>query len=72
MTPGPVTPAREQLADLLLEQGHAREALGEYESALRTSPGRRGALTGALEAAKQTGDQQKIHLYSSALRAAAE
>jgi len=68
VTPGPVTPAREQLADLLLEQGHAREALAEYESALRNSPGRRRALSGALEAAKQTGDEQKIHLYSSALQ----
>jgi tetratricopeptide (TPR) repeat protein len=72
VTPGPITPAREQLADLLLEQGHAREALTEYESALRTSPGRRGALTGALEAAIQTGDQDKIRLFSGALHSQAE
>lgn len=72
VTPGPITPAREQLADLLLAQGHAREALAEYENSLRASPGRRGALTGALEAAKQSGDQDKVRLYSTALRSPAD
>ena len=71
VTPGPVTPAREQLADLLLEQGHAKEALAEYEISLRASPGRRGALTGALEAAKRVGNQQKVSFYSKALEPAA-
>jgi hypothetical protein len=71
VTPGPITPAREQLADLLLVQGHAREALTEYENSLRTSPGRRAALAGALEAAKQTGDREKIRHYSSAIRSPA-
>ena len=70
VTPGPVTPAREQLADLLLEQGHAKEALAEYESSLRASPRRRGALTGALEAAKYVGNQEKVRLYSKALEPA--
>lgn len=68
VTPGPITPAREQLADLLLEQGHAREALAEYETSLHNSPGRRGALTGALHAAKQLGDQEKVRRYTQALQ----
>jgi len=71
VTPGPVTPAREQLADLLLEQGHAREALAEYETSLRSSPGRRRALTGALEAARKLDDAGKVRLYTKALEPAA-
>jgi len=70
VTPGPVVPAREQLADLLLEQGHAQEALAEYESSLQTSPGRRGALVGALKAAQHLDDQEKIRFYSKALQPA--
>ncbi|HUK54100.1 MAG TPA: hypothetical protein VL099_12490 [Candidatus Binatia bacterium] len=70
VTPGPMVPAREQLADLLLEQNRAQEALTEYESALRTSPGRRGALAGALEAAQRAGNDSKIKMYRSALEGA--
>ena len=68
VTPGPVTPAREQLADLLLEQGHAKEALAEYENALGNSPGRRGALQGALAAAEKSKDEPKARLYRLALQ----
>jgi tetratricopeptide (TPR) repeat protein len=72
VTPGPIIPAREQLADLLLEQGRAQEALAEYETALHASPGRRGALAGALGAAQRLGDQQKIRFYSNALQSLAK
>jgi len=71
VTPGPVTPAREQLADLLLTQGHAKEALAEYEASLRSSPGRRAALTGARDAAKKLGDEKKVRFYTKALEPAA-
>ena len=67
VTPGPVTPAREQLADLLLEQGHPKEALAEYEASLRTSPGRRRALLGAREASRQVGNEEKVRFYTKAL-----
>jgi tetratricopeptide (TPR) repeat protein len=50
VTPGPIVPAREQLADLLLEQGHPEQASKEYTTALQHAPGRRGALQGAAEA----------------------
>jgi tetratricopeptide (TPR) repeat protein len=50
VTPGPIVPAREQLADLLLEQGHPGQASKEFATALQNTPGRRGALQGASEA----------------------
>jgi tetratricopeptide (TPR) repeat protein len=56
VTPGPVIPAREQLAELLLEQGRATEALREFQTALTAAPGRRGALTGGAKAADLVGD----------------
>ena len=52
VTPGPIVPAREQLGDLLLAQGHPDLAAKEFQVALVNAPGRRGALHGASEAAK--------------------
>ncbi|HKI13132.1 MAG TPA: hypothetical protein VKA02_13520 [Candidatus Acidoferrum sp.] len=52
VTPGPILPAREQLADLLLEQGYPGQASKEFATALANAPGRRGALQGAARAAK--------------------
>src|SRR5271165_1356870 len=52
VTPGPILPAREQLADLLLEQGHPWQASKELATALENAPGRRGALQGATHAAE--------------------
>lgn len=54
VTPGPILPAREQLADLLLEQGYPGQASKEFATALANAPGRRGALQGAARAAKLT------------------
>jgi len=57
VTPGPIIPAREQLGDLLLDQGQPKLALSEFQTSLRGAPKRRGALDGvsrasaALEAA---------------------
>ena len=53
VTPGPIVPAREQLGYLLLEQKQADLARKEFETALKFSPGRRGALQGAALAAKR-------------------
>jgi tetratricopeptide (TPR) repeat protein len=49
-TPGPVIPAREQLGELLLQQGDTASASKAFEAALVNSPGRRGALLGATQA----------------------
>jgi tetratricopeptide (TPR) repeat protein len=46
-TPGPIIPAREQLGELLLEQGDFVSASKAFETALVNAPGRRGALEGA-------------------------
>ena len=51
VTPGPIVPGREQLAYLLLEQNRPCLAQKEFERALSSAPGRRGALKGALRAA---------------------
>jgi hypothetical protein len=56
VTPGPIVPAREQLGELLLEIKRPRDALREFQLALIEAPGRRGALTGAAEAAERAGD----------------
>ena len=52
VTPGPIVPAREQLADLLLEQNHPGQASREFAGSLVNSPGRRGAVQGAARAAE--------------------
>jgi len=53
VTPGPILPAREQLGDLLLAQGHPDLAAQEFKTALSGAPGRRGAIQGLEEAAEQ-------------------
>ena len=58
VTPGPVVPAREQLAELLLEQNQPEQALREFRTALALAPGRRGALLGGAQAAERSGDAQ--------------
>ncbi len=65
----PVAPAREMLADLLLEQGEAAEALKEYEQALARSPYRFNALYGAARAAELAGkNAQAASFYGVLLR----
>jgi Tfp pilus assembly protein PilF len=58
LTPGPIVPAREQLGDLLLDAGRPADALREFSTALDAAPGRRGALTGAAQAAERSGDAE--------------
>jgi len=53
VTPGPIVPAREQLGDLLLLQKRSDLALVEFDTALANAPGRRAALRGRAEAARQ-------------------
>ena len=55
VTPGPILPAREQLANMLLEQGRPDDASKEFATALQNAPGRRGALQGAARAAELSG-----------------
>jgi Tfp pilus assembly protein PilF len=55
-TPSSVLPARELLADLLLELDQPAAALVEYRAMLSTDPNRFRSLLGEARAAKQTGD----------------
>ena len=55
-TPAAVLPARELLADLLLELNEPGAALKEYAQALRNDPNRFRSILGRARAAKQLGD----------------
>jgi hypothetical protein len=68
VTPGALIPVREMLADLLLENGAAPEALNEYEAVLKTAPRRLNATAGAAKAADQAGDKTKARAYATQLR----
>lgn len=67
VTPGAILPAREQLGELLLEQGRSAEALVEYETSLKRAPRRLAGLYGAARAAKLAGDTTKAHGYYAQL-----
>jgi len=60
-TPSPVLPARELLADLLLELNQPDAALKEYKEMLRTDPNRFRSVLGEARAAKQSGDTAGAH-----------
>jgi tetratricopeptide (TPR) repeat protein len=61
-------PAREMLADLLMEQHQPEQALSEYESVLKMSPNRFNDLYGAAASAQMAGDSSKAENYYSKLR----
>jgi tetratricopeptide (TPR) repeat protein len=67
VTPGAILPAREQLADLLMELGRPAEGLAEYEASLRQAPGRLAGLMGAVRAADAVGDRRKAREYRAKL-----
>jgi hypothetical protein len=69
VTPGPIIPAREQLADLLLELHRPTEALREFEASLANTPRRRGGLSGAARAAELAGDSTKAESFRKQLLA---
>jgi tetratricopeptide (TPR) repeat protein len=60
-------PAREMLADLLLDFGKPQQALTEYEVALKLSPNRLNGLYNAGRAAEAVGDKQKAGAFYAAL-----
>jgi len=51
-----IIPAREMLADMLLEAKRPSDALNEYKIALKNAPNRFDALLGAGRAAQAAGD----------------
>jgi tetratricopeptide (TPR) repeat protein len=58
-TPAEVVPAREVLADLLLELNDPAAALKEYQQTVSAERNRFRSLVGVARAAKQTGDTTK-------------
>src|SRR5438093_475654 len=63
VTPGAIQPAREMLAELLLDTGQAAKALAEFEASQKTDPNRLHGLAGAARAAEASGDKTKAKAY---------
>ncbi|HVG78193.1 MAG TPA: hypothetical protein VNF03_08635 [Patescibacteria group bacterium] len=64
VTPGPIVPAREVLAVVLLKDGKAVEALQGFESVLTREPNRYRAVAGAMQAAERAGDTKKAAAFA--------
>jgi tetratricopeptide (TPR) repeat protein len=60
-------PAREMLADMLLDLKRPEEAFTEYEISLRTDPNRFNGLYGAAQAAEQLNQKEKAAAYYAQL-----
>jgi len=60
-------PAREMLADMLMELKRPREALAEYRTVLKNAPNRFDALLGAARAAHATGDTSEAQILYTKL-----
>lgn len=67
VTPGPILPAREMLADVLLELGRPQGALAAYEATLTDSPNRFNSLAGAGQAAERSGRREQARAHYEAL-----
>lgn len=71
VTPGPVLPAREMLAELYLDVRFPKQALASYEAVLASAPNRFNALAGAAHAAEKLQDLGKARGYYEKLLAVA-
>ncbi|HYN14033.1 MAG TPA: hypothetical protein VET51_15425 [Burkholderiales bacterium] len=63
VSPGPIVPARELLAELLLAVGRPADALKEFEKGMEREPGRLRSLYGAANAAERSGDKALAKSY---------
>jgi tetratricopeptide (TPR) repeat protein len=63
VTPGEVIPARELLADMLLQMNKPAEALQSYEADLKGHPNRFNGLYGAGIAAEKSNNITKANYY---------
>jgi tetratricopeptide (TPR) repeat protein len=68
VTPGPLAPARELYAAMLLDRGSAKEALAAYEAVLAKEPNRLATYVGAANAALKVGDGTKVRDYTAKVR----
>jgi tetratricopeptide (TPR) repeat protein len=60
-------PAREMLADMLLDMERPKDALAEYEISLKTDPNRFNGLYGAAQAAERLQQKEKAASYYAQL-----
>lgn len=67
VTPGPLLPARELLAQALLDNGKPVDALREFEAVLAKEPNRFRATAGAALAAERSGDAPKARQFYAQL-----
>ena len=67
VTPGRVVPARELLADMLMELKRPKEAFAEYEQSQTREPDRFRGLYGAALAAEMSGDGRSARKYYARL-----
>ena len=64
VTPGEVLPARELLADMLMQMNKPAQALEMYEANLKTRPNRRNSIYGAWAAAEASGKKESAKIYA--------
>ncbi len=67
VTPGKLIPAREFLAEALLDLNKSKDALSIYEENLKVNPNRFNGIYGAAVAANQSGNKEKATLYFNQL-----
>jgi hypothetical protein len=67
VTPGPLAPARELLAEMLLEMKEPAQALEQFKITLTKEPGRFRTLYGAARAAHLDGSPQEGQKYFAEL-----
>ena len=67
VTPGPLLPARELLAETLLAANKPAESLAEYETVMKKEPNRYRAIAGAMVAARAAGDDKRARELAAEL-----
>ena len=67
VTPGPLAPARELLAEMFLQVHQPADALREFEVVLAREPNRFRTVAGAMEAADEARDAAKAKHYAAML-----
>jgi hypothetical protein len=65
VTPGPIVPAHELLADMLFDARRYRDALTQYQESMAKEPGRFRSLYGAMKAATMLGDRKAQADYAA-------
>jgi hypothetical protein len=64
VTPGPIVPAREVLAMVLLKEAKPADALRGFEMVLAKEPNRYRTFAGAMQAAERAGDAKKAAAFA--------